>query len=129
MSKLLTTGCLLECTMGLAPTPFNADPLPGVPVENGMQAATIMQFTMGKNIAPFGTCKSPANPTTAALTAAASGALTPGPCTPMGMPWAPPSVTTSYNGIPLATIDSKCACAYGGMIQAKKLMPPVADTM
>jgi hypothetical protein len=124
---LMTTGCLLECTMGLTPAPFKADELPGAPKELGMTAATIVQIIPGHNIPIFGMCMSPMNPTTASLTTAAQGVLTPGPCTPLPVaPWAPPSLTTNHFGIPLAVIDSKLACSYGGMIQAKKLVPGTA---
>ena len=127
MPQLLTTGCLLECTMGLTPAPFVADELPGAPAELGMTVGTIAQFVPMKNIPSFGTCKSPMNPTTATLTAAAQGVLTPGPCMPAGIPWTPPSATANHFGVPLATIMSKCACGFGGVIQARKLVPGLAD--
>ena len=68
MPLFLTTGMMLECSMGAAPTPFVADPLPGAPTESGMPCATIVQIVAAKNIMPFGMCKSMANPTVAAAT-------------------------------------------------------------
>lgn len=129
MPQPLTTGALLKCTMGLTPTVFVADPLPGAPMVLGaLPAATIVQV-LPSNILPFGMCKSIANPTVAAATAAALGALTPAPClpTPAG-PWAPPSVVTSINMLPLATVASKCVCAFGGLISVSTPAPGPAES-
>jgi hypothetical protein len=116
--------------MGLAPSVFVADPLPGAPMILGaMPAATIIQV-LPTNILPFGMCKSPANPTVAAATAAALGVLTPMPClpTPAG-PWAPPSTVTRINMLPMATVASKCICAFGGLISVSTPVPGPADSM
>lgn len=129
MPQFLTTATLLECTMGAAPTPFIADELPGVQHELGMAAATMIQIVPGKNIVPFGMCKSPANPTVAAATAAAQGVLTPMPCMPAtAAPWAPPSACTKYAGIPMATAQSICACSFGGVIKVSQVMPAPGKT-
>lgn len=130
MPEFLTTATLLECSMGAAPTPFVADPLPAAPTVTGMATATIVQIVPGKNIMPFGVCKSPANPTVAAATAAAQGVLTPMPCTPTVVaPWAPPSACVKHMGIPLATAQSVCACAFGGMVKVSQVMPGPSKTM
>jgi len=129
MPAFLTTATLLECSMGAAPSPFMADPLPGAPREAGMAAATMVQMVPGKNILPFGMCKSMANPTVASATAAAQGVLTPMPCMPVtATPWAPPSTCTKHLGIPLATAQSICACSFGGVIKVSNAMPTPGKT-
>ena len=66
----------------------------------------------------FGMCSSPANPTVAAATAAALGALTPMPCLPVPAgPWMPGAPTVLVGGKPLLNSTSKLMCAYGGVIQ------------
>jgi hypothetical protein len=59
-----------------------------------------------------------ANPVTAALTAAAFGVLTPGPCipTPAGI-WTPTKPTVMAKPGPMLTGDSILACAFGGVIK------------
>ena len=130
MPQFLTTATLIECSMGAMPTPFVADELPAAVKETGMTAATIVQILAGKNIVPFGMCKSLANPTVASATAAAQGALTPMPCTPVVVaPWSPPSACAKHLGIPLATASSVCACSFGGMVKVSQAMPTVGKTM
>jgi Domain of unknown function (DUF4280) len=113
----LCTGAVLQCTQGVAPSVFVATPRPGAPMILGaMPVATIDQI-LPVNILPFGVCRSMANPTVAAATAAAQGVLTPMPCVPMiAMPWTPPAVSARYASVPMATVASRCACAHGGMI-------------
>lgn len=130
MPEFLTTATMIECTMGAAPTPFIADPLPGAPTENGLTAATIVQMVTAKNIVPFGMCRSPANPTVASATAAALGVLTPMPCVPLAAaPWAPPSAVTKHLGIPMATAMSVCVCSFGGVIKVSQAIPGGAKTL
>jgi hypothetical protein len=127
--KLLTTGAQLNCTMGAAPSVFTAQGLPGAPMVMGsMPAATISEFTPA-NIPPFGVCQSMANPQVAAATAAAMGTLTPMPCVPnVVAPWAPQSKVMSANGIPLATAQSQCTCAWGGTISVQTPIQGPEDT-
>jgi hypothetical protein len=70
------------------------------------------------NIVPFGVCMSMANPTTAALTAAALGILTPGPCipTPAGI-WLPMKPTVMSKLGVIMNSDTMLICAYGGVIK------------
>ena len=118
MPELLTTGCVLTCTFGITPSVFITEPLPGKPViEGALDAATIMDIIPFDNILPFGMCESLANPEVAAATAAALGVLTPMPCVPLiPDPWEPPSLMMFYEALPLATVESKCLCAWGGEI-------------
>jgi hypothetical protein len=71
------------------------------------------------NITPFGICRSILNPTTAALTAAALGVLTPGPCIPIpaGV-WIPVKPTVISPKGPIINNDAMLICAYGGLIKA-----------
>ena len=118
MPAFLTTGCVLTCSFGVAPSVFVALDLPGKPVIDGaMTTATMMEFVPFDNILPFGMCSSLANPEVAAATAAAMGVLTPMPCVPvLAAPWTPPSSLAFYEDLPLATVDSICLCAWGGEI-------------
>jgi len=120
---------MLSCTMGAAPCVFAAQKLPGAPqVMGSLPAATIADFTP-MNIPTFGMCQSLANPQVAAATAAAFGVLTPMPCVPSVVaPWAPPSTCTKANAIPLATVQSQCLCAFGGMISVQTPVNGPADT-
>jgi hypothetical protein len=109
------TNAQLQCTMGAAPTPF----LPTMKMVSTsyMVAANIMDNVPYMNIVPFVTCKSPANPVTASLTAAALGVLTPGPCLPVFPgPWAPGSPTVKLCNQPALNDSSKLACAYAGTV-------------
>jgi hypothetical protein len=118
MPELLTTGCMLSCSFGVAPSAFIATEMPGKPTLNEvLLAATIFDIIPVDNIPPFGMCSSEANPEVAAATAAALGVLTPMPCVPVIVdPWAPPSAILMANEMPLATVESKCECAWGGVI-------------
>ena len=130
MPKPLTTGTMLKCSMGLAPSVFVADPLPGAPMVMGaMPVATTTQLTPA-NIPPFGMCKSQANPAVASATAAAQGVLTPMPCTPVvAAPWVPPSTIAKINGLPVATVSSKCMCSFGGEISVQNPVQGPSETM
>lgn len=108
-------GAALQCTFGMAPSVLNV--LPAARVVSGMPMAMIMDQAPMVNIMPFGMCSSLANPTVAAATAAALGALTPMPCIPViPAPWTPGSPTVLVGGKPCLNQTSKCMCAYGGVI-------------
>lgn len=126
MPELLTTGCLLTCSLGLAPSVFAALEIPGKPTVDGMTAAWYLETAPAANIPPFGMCRAQDNPTVIAATLAAQGAPMPGACTPLiAVPWTPPSAVLKYLDIPLATVASKCVCTYGGEIS---VLVPVAAT-
>jgi len=113
----ITTGATMQCSFGAAPAPINILPTNRV-MAAGMPAATIMDFVPVTNIPPFGTCSSLANPTVAAATATALGALTPMPCIPAtSAPWTPGVATTLIGDQP--ALDSACmlTCVWGGLIQ------------
>lgn len=109
-------GTLLSCPMGLTPAPLTI--LPKMLMGPTGPMATCMDCIPFLNIVPFGVCKSLLNPSTAALTAAAFGVLTPGPCmpTPVGI-WIPTKPTVMSLTGPVLTNNSMLICAFGGVIK------------
>lgn len=119
MGSPVVNGALLQCAMGVAPSPMVVTPQNQVMTEK-MPMANIMDNKPMVNIMPFGVCSSLANPATAALTAAALGVLTPGPCIPViPAPWTPGSPTVLVGGMPALNDSSVCTCAYGGVVQVQ----------
>jgi hypothetical protein len=115
MAMHTCSGAAMMCTMGAAPSSFNATPK--MVMTSNMPAGNIMDFAPIMNIPPFGVCKSPANPMVAAATVAALGVLTPMPCIPMTVaPWAPGSPTVLVAGTPALNNSSKLVCMWGGAI-------------
>jgi hypothetical protein len=106
----------LMCTMGIAPSTLSVLPINRTQI-SGQFAANIMDHVPIANIAPFGMCISPANPTVAAATAAAFGVLTPMPCIPVtSAPWVPGAPTVMLGGQPMLDSTSKCMCNWAGVI-------------
>lgn len=119
MSFCLCTGATLQCVFGAAPAPFNALSAPRVLI-SGRPAGVITDMTPMVNIPAFGMCSSMANPTVAAATAAALGALTPMPCVPVPAgPWLIPSPKVLIGGQPAVSDGSKLMCAWGGQISVQ----------
>lgn len=116
MGMQVCMGAMLQCSFGAAPSALSV--LPANAVQTVTPDANIMDNKPMVNIMPFGTCSSMANPTVAAATAAALGALTPMPCVPViPAPWAPGSPTVLIANMPALNSDSKLMCAYAGVIQ------------
>ena len=116
MGQPVVNNAQMSCTMGAAPSVLGVLPTSKVTID-GQPAATIMDYKPMVNIKPFGMCKSPANPTVASATAAASGVLTPMPCIPnVPAPWMPGSSKVMGGFLPILTKDSKCMCMWGGTI-------------
>ncbi|QMV41093.1 DUF4280 domain-containing protein [Cohnella cholangitidis] len=116
MGQIVCGGASLQCSFGLAPGMLNV--LPVNRVTTSMPIANIMDNKPFVNITPFGMCNSMANPAVASATAAALGALTPMPCTPVtAAPWAPGSPTVLVSNFPALNNSSKCMCNFGGVIQ------------
>jgi len=107
----MTAVCM--CSFGAAPATLM------VSSQQTVQAVSQFAATIMDNKFPtFGMCSSIANPTVASATAAALGALTPMPCTPVcPAPWAPGSPTVLICGKPALNNTSKLMCAYAGIIQ------------
>lgn len=117
MPMLMTTGAMMTCSFGAAPSTLNILPANRVMAGN-LPAATIMDNVPGLNIPPFAMCSSMANPAVAAATAAAFGALTPMPCMPVPAgPWIPGVPTTLIGNMPALNDTCKLMCAWAGVIQ------------
>lgn len=109
-------GAMLQCSFGAAPSTLVV--LPANSTLTTTPVATIMDFAPLVNIMPFGTCSSMANPTVAAATAAALGALTPMPCVPLTTaPWITGAPTVLIGNMPALNDSSKLMCNWGGVIQ------------
>jgi len=116
MGMQVCMGAMLQCSFGAAPSTLSV--LPANAVLTATPDANIMDNKPMVNIMPFGMCSSMANPTVAAATAAALGALTPMPCVPViPAPWAPGSPTVLIANMPALNNSSKLMCAYAGVIQ------------
>ncbi len=106
----------LMCSMGMAPATLVVLPVNGV-MSGYQPAANIMDHKPMVNITPFGMCRSPANPTVAAATAAAMGVLTPMPCVPnTPAPWVPGAPTVLLGNAPALNNTCKLMCVWGGVI-------------
>jgi hypothetical protein len=106
MPNQVSTGALLACSFGAAPSTFAAS---GVEV-SATAAAGIVTDVAASNVPPFGLCSSAANP----QVAAANGA--PQPCVPVLSPWTPGSSQVTIGGAPALDDCSQCNCAWGGAI-------------
>jgi uncharacterized Zn-binding protein involved in type VI secretion len=71
-SLSVTTGALLQCSFGLAPTTLNILPMSRVTIE-GRPAAAIADMVPMVNIPPFGMCSSIAKTTIGGKPALVSG--------------------------------------------------------
>lgn len=117
MPMMMTTGAMMQCSFGAAPSSLNILPANGV-MAGSLPAATIKDNIPMVNIPPFGMCSSMANPAVASATAAALGALTPMPCTPVPAgPWIPGVPTRMIGGMPVLNDTCKLMCAFAGVIQ------------
>ena len=117
MSIQVTTGAMLQCSFGVAPSTLQVLPA-GRVIAGSMPAATIQDHVPIANIPPFGMCSSIANPTVATATAAALGVLTPMPCVPTTpAPWLPGAATVLIGGMPALDNTCKLMCLWAGVIQ------------
>lgn len=116
MAEQVIEGAQLLCSFGMEPVELGE--LPEIRLQaEGRLAANIEDCAPFVNIPPFGECTSLANPAVALATAAAGGALTPQPCTPLIVePWAPGEPRVGISGLPALDRPSVCACAWLGEI-------------
>lgn len=119
MPFLVCASASMMCSFGMAPSVLNVLPSGKAGcIPASLPLATIMDNIPFTNIMPFGMCTSLANPAVASATAAASGVLTPMPCTPViPGPWAPGCTTLLLGGKPVLHQNCKLMCAYAGVIQ------------
>ena len=118
MPKYVCMGALIQCSCGLTPSSLIVKDLTR-PTIQGKPKANVMDFAPIENIPSFGMCKSMANPTVSAATAAAGGVLTQMPCVPViTAPWLPGGQQTICN-IPALLENGKCFCSWGGTISFK----------
>lgn len=109
----------MQCSFGTTSAPFSALPVSRVMV-NGRPAGVMTDMAPVVNIPPFGMCQSLSNPTVAAATAVALGALTPMPCIPVPAgPWTNAAQKLSIGGQSALTDGSKLTCAWGGQISVQ----------
>ncbi len=112
----VTTGATMTCSFGLTPCPLVVLPTRTVML-SGRPKANIMDFAPITNIASFGMCSAPTNPTVIAATAAAMGVFTPMPCIPaIVSPWIPGYPQVLVQGMPALTSDSRNMCMWLGVI-------------
>lgn len=111
MGTPVVMGSMCTCSFGVGASPVVATGA------NNLGANMPLATIMDKPTAPFGMCSSLANPAVAAATAAASGVLTPQPCTPIfPAPWAPGSPTVLVGNKPALNTNSRLMCAYAGVV-------------
>lgn len=110
------TSALMTCTFGLVPCPLVVNPSRNIFLQ-GKQRANISDFVPITNIASFGMCSAPTNPSVIAATAAAMGVLTPMPCVPaIVSPWIPGKPDVLVQGMPALTKTSRNMCMWLGQI-------------
>jgi len=117
MALPVCAGATLQCSFGAAPSALMV--LPTGHVFAGAPVANITDSVPLLNIMPFGVCSSLANPTVAAATAAALGALVPMPCVPAtATPWIPAGPPKAMVvKLPVLQNVDKLMCMWGGVIQ------------
>src|SRR4051812_2282600 len=116
MAQQVCMGAMMKCSFGVAPSSLTV--LPAHRTLTSTPAANILDNKPMLNVLPFGMCQSLANPTVAAATAAAMGALTPMPCIPnTPAPWVVGAPTVLLDGMPTLNDSSKLMCLWAGVIE------------
>ena len=108
MLGLVTSGALLRCSLGSAPSTLLV-PAAGRPAAGGNPVATVADNQAFQNIRPFGVCASTANP-------AASPSARPA-CVPViATPWVPGSPSVKAGGMAVLNSACQCHCQWGGVV-------------
>ena len=120
MSAYVRQSATLKCTMGSAQSALQLSHPVSPVLLCGSPMAGMADIKPVANLAPFGLCKSLANPAVAAATAAAGGKLQEMPCIPcVTSPWAYAKMNVLVKGRPALTDDSRCVCMWLGIIKVK----------
>ena len=113
-------GATLKCNQGDKKSELCVTPSHGIYIRDKAQA-NINDFVPMKNIKAFGKCKSLANPTVAAATAANKGKLKKRPCIPaITMQWISGKTDVLIGKFPALLNTSTIMCAYAGKITIEK---------
>ena len=112
MADYVVMGATLKCPFGSANSKLMVLPLNRI-LCGGKPKANIGDAIPFLNILPFGTCKSMANPTVAAATAAAQGVLQQMPCTPVCAMWMGGKFNTLVGFLPALMDNCKLTCMFG----------------
>jgi hypothetical protein len=108
MPGLVTSGALLRCSLGSAPSTLLVT-ASGRATAGGNPVATIADNTAMQNIRPFGVCASSINP-------AASPSARPA-CVPIiATPWSPGSPSVRTGNLPVLNSACQCHCQWGGVV-------------
>jgi Domain of unknown function (DUF4280) len=117
MALQVCYGASLQCSFGTSSSSLVVEPVHHASASQN-PAANVDDCQPLINIMPFALCTSLANPTVAAATAAAMGALTPMPCIPVTpSPWSPGSIKVQLGGAAALEASSTLTCNWGGVIQ------------
>lgn len=117
MATYVCSGAQMKCSMGSAPSALTVLPVRTIMLA-GQPQANISDFKPMVNIAPFGLCRSLANPTVAAATASHLGVLTPMPCIPNTVaPWIGGKTDVFLKGEPALLNNCKLQCMWAGTIE------------
>jgi hypothetical protein len=118
MPNFVCKGAKLKCSMGSQESDLNViHPINSVNL-HGQLMANIQDYKPIMNVMPFGQCKSLANPTVAAATAANYGVLREMPCIPnTSAPWMPGKFNVQVKGQPALMDDCKLMCMWAGIIE------------
>ncbi len=116
MAMLVVKSAQLRCSQGTAPSSLTVV-RPQVTCQD-KDVAIVADCAPNTNIAPFGQCRSTANPAVQAATAAAGGALTPVPCVPnTPKPWSPGCAKLEIAGQSALSDACKLQCLWSGVIE------------
>lgn len=117
MPTYVCSSAQMKCSMGTTPAALTVLPARTVLLA-GKPKANISDNQPMVNIAPFGMCRSIANPTVASATAAAMGTLTPMPCVPnTPAPWIGGKTNVLVQGQPALLDNCKLQCIWAGTIE------------
>jgi len=121
MPNYVCKGAKLKCSMGSDQSDLGViHPVKAVKLD-GEFMANIQDNKPMMNIMPFGQCKSLANPTVAAATAANYGKLQEMPCIPnTTSPWMPGKAKILIKGQPALMDNCKLMCMWAGVIEISK---------